>query len=60
MTSTTHLWNVLSMNTVYGIPHILPRGHDQTERNQHHDGYRIMETKNRRIDVDVTDFNQVL
>lgn len=48
------------MYAVDGVAHVLPSSHDQTERDQEHDRDGVMESKNRRIDVDVTDFNQVL
>lgn len=48
------------MYAVDGISHVLPRGHDQAERDQHHHRYGIMQAKYRGIDLNVIDFDQVL
>lgn len=53
-------WYILGVDTIDGVSHILPRGHDETEGDQDDDGDGVMQTEDRGVDVDVADFYQVL
>ncbi|EEZ97561.1 hypothetical protein TcasGA2_TC011415 [Tribolium castaneum] len=59
--SVKHIfWNILRVDTIDGIAHILPGRHDETKghQNEHRDG--IVQTKNGRIGVDVVDSDEGL
>lgn len=51
---------VFGVNAVYGIANVLSGGDDQTEGGQHKHCDTVMESKNRRIYVQMADFDQIL
>ena len=54
------LWYVFSVDTVYGISHVLPCSHNEAKSNENHDGDAVVESEHWRVDVNVADFDQVL
>ena len=48
------------MNTVYGVSNILARGHYKGKGQQAHDRERIVKAEDGAVDVNMTDFRQVL
>ena len=54
------LWYIFRVNTIDGVADVLARGHDQAERDQHHNCERVMEAKHGRIYVDVADLYEIL
>lgn len=48
------------MNTVDGVAHILTRGDNKAEGDEHHHSNRIMQTEHRWVDVDMADLHEVL
>lgn len=54
------LGDVLRVNAVYGVSDVLARRHDETERDQQDHRYRVVQAKNRRVDVYIVHFNEIL
>lgn len=54
------LRNILGVDAVDWVADILSCGHNQTERQQYHNRDAVVQSEYRRVDVDVTDFDQVL
>ena len=54
------LRNILGVDAVDGVADILSRGHNQAESQQYHHRDAVVQSEYRRVDVDVTDFDQVL
>lgn len=52
--------DVLGVDAVDRVADVLPRGHDQTERDQQDDGDGVVQTEYRRVDVDIVHFNEIL
>lgn len=51
------LWDVLGVDTVYGVPDVLARGHNETERYQQDDRDRVMQPEYRRVDMHIVHLN---
>ena len=54
------LRNVFGVNTVYGVAHVLSRGHDQREGKQAHHREGVVQAEDGRVDVDMADLDKVL
>lgn len=54
------LGDVLGVDAVDGVADVLPRGHDQAERDQQDDGDGVVQSEYRRVDVDIVHFNEIL
>lgn len=54
------LRDVLCVDAVYRVAHVLPRRHDQAERDQQDDGNRVVQAEYRRVDVYIVHFNEIL
>lgn len=47
------------MDTIYGIPHVLPCSHNEAKSNEYHNGDTVVESEHWRVDVNMADFYQV-
>lgn len=54
------LGDVLGVDAVDGVAHVLAGRHDEAERDQDHDGDAIVQSEHGRVDVDVADLDEVL
>ena len=52
--------NILGVDAVDRVAHILSRRHNQAERQQYHHRDAVVQPEHGRVDVDVADFDQVL
>ena len=55
-----YLRNVLGVDAVDGVAHVLPRRHDEREGEQAHHREGVVQPEYRAVDVDVADLDQVL
>lgn len=53
-------WYVFRVYAIYGVSHVLSRGHDQTERDQNDHSDRVVQSKYRRVYVHIIDLDQIL
>ena len=53
------LWDLLGVDTVYGVPDILTRGDNEAERQQDHHRDGVVEAEHRGVDVHVGDLDEV-
>ena len=56
----SHLRNILGMNAVYGVAHVLPRGHQEAEGEAGHDGDGVVQPEDARVDLDVGELHEAL
>lgn len=54
------LRDLLGVDAVYGVPHVLPGGHYEAERDQNGHCNGIVQSEDGRIDVDVADPDESL
>ena len=57
---SSHLWNILGMNTVYGVPHVLPGGDQEGEAQAGHHGQGVVEPEDAGVYLDMGDLGQAL
>lgn len=50
---------VFRVHAVYRVAHVLPRGHDQREGHEHHDGDAVVQPEHGRVYGNVADFDEV-
>lgn len=53
-------WYILSVDAVYRIPHVLPRRHYQTERDQQYNRNRIVQSEYWRVDLYIVHLYKIL
>ncbi len=56
----SHLRNILGVNAVYGVAHVLPRGHQEAEGEAGHDGDGVVQPEDARVDLDVGELHEAL
>ena len=56
----SYLRNVLGVDAVYGVAHILPRRHKEAEGEAGHDGDGVVKPEDARVDLDVGEFHEAL
>ena len=55
-----YLRNILGVNTVYGVAHVLPGGDKEREGEASHHRDRVMKPEDARVDLDMGKFHQTL